>query len=64
MAFSKYDLQHILDEIGDITVPSIKSEVSFSYDEAAQRLWVTTRDHNPDGSYGTPVNFKFALASD
>lgn len=58
-----YNLSEILKEIGTLTVPSIKAEISFSQ-SSDDTLWVSVRTHNPDGTYGDHQSWKFTLTDD
>jgi hypothetical protein len=56
-----YSLKEVLQEIGTITVPSTKGELSFVFEEKDDELFIVYREHKPDGTYTESDVYTFTL---
>ena len=54
-------LEDALREVGTLVVPSQKAELDLDLKDGT--LWVTYKQHNPDGTYTEPISHKFKFTN-
>lgn len=55
------DLNDMLRQLGTLSVPSEKAEITLDGNYGADSFWVNVRHHLPDGSYTDAETYKYTL---